>query len=328
MAFKRKSIIAVFILLCGILLIGGAIIYNSLRAQGPVESAASEATAVRPYDQSGRAPPELAPPVEPHARRPYKQAGTESPDLRSAADSEPQTTASEPGGSPTDAPPTLPPPEGVGGGGQAERAPPQEAAPPPTPEPPQTATPLFPWPPPEASATYVLPHKVLAGADTLGDAANAILAALTAQGYVEHSFFATPNGIALVTRLERINDNGTRADPRWPSRLEGAANLIDYLKGLFFVAAGHYRLIVFIIQNDAFQQSGAQVSEKDAKAWLRLGLNTLPAELARQKFFGDCTALIYKFMSTGARVRLVDCELTGFDHLKLAGLQSLLGSAQ
>jgi hypothetical protein len=185
---------------------------------------------------------------------------------------------------------------------------------------------MFPWPPPAASATYVLPHSVFPKADALGDVAGAILTALTAQGYVEHSFFATPNGIALVTRLERINANGTRADPRWASISKAATNLVDFLSGLFFVAPGHYRVIVFIIQNGAFSQSGAEVSEGDARAWLRTGLNTLPEEVARQKFFGDCTALIYEFMSTGDRVRLVDSDLSGFDHLKLAGLDALLGS--
>jgi hypothetical protein len=189
-----------------------------------------------------------------------------------------------------------------------------------------TQAPMFSWPPPEASASYVLPRAAFAKADTLGDVAAQILAALASQGYVEHSYFATPHGVALVTRLERINADGTRAAPRWPSAFS-PTSLIDLLRGLFFVAPGNYRVIVFIIENQAFQQSAAQVSEDDAKAWLRTGLNTLPQELAQKQFLGDCTALIYEFMSTGDRVKLVDSELSGLDHLKLAGLQSLLATA-
>ena len=59
----------------------------------------------------------------------------------------------------------------------------------------------FPWPPPAASAFYVLPDSWFAGLPTLGEVISAIVPALERNGYVERSFFGVEgNGVALVTR--------------------------------------------------------------------------------------------------------------------------------
>jgi hypothetical protein len=302
MAVKRKTVLIVVGLIAALgVLVAWGLIYPGFQP----ELASSEPKSAAPL------PPQSPPPAGPDAQAP------------------PSTSVDSPALPPAD---PVGPTHADGRQGKSSRpwfAP--DASPdlrgPPSAEPEQSAqAPMFPWPPPEASASYVLPAAVFAKANTLGDVADEILAALTSQGYVEHSYFATPHGVALVTRLERINTDGTRAAPRWLSGFN-PPGLIDFLRGLFFVEPGNYRVIVFIIENDAFQQSGAQVSEDDAKAWLRTGLNVLPQQLAQEKFYGNCTALIYEFMSTGDRVKLVDSELSGLDHLKLAGLQSLLGTA-
>ncbi len=60
--------------------------------------------------------------------------------------------------------------------------------------------PEFPWPPPAASASYLLPAATLRGYDTVGEVTAAILSALERNGYVERSFFRTQDGgVALVT---------------------------------------------------------------------------------------------------------------------------------
>ena len=65
----------------------------------------------------------------------------------------------------------------------------------------KTALPEFPWPPPAASASYVLPDALLEGYQTVGEAIAAMLSALERSGYVERSFFRTEDGgVALVTR--------------------------------------------------------------------------------------------------------------------------------
>ncbi len=203
------------------------------------------------------------------------------------------------------------------------------------PAPGPTAIPIFPWPPPAASASYVLPRALFTGRGTIGQAVAAIVAALESQGYVDRSFFATPaGGVALVTRLERINDDGSHVaeTQRWPvagndQRYSSTFDLARIVRSLFFADPGRYRIIVFIMQNEAFAESDARISEKDARAWLRRGLNRLPAELEDRSFDnGDCTALIYEFVSTGGGVHTVESELTGKQHLRMAGLQMLLGN--
>ena len=102
----------------------------------------------------------------------------------------------------------------------------------------------------------------------------AILAALEQNGYVERSFFRTaPGGVALVTRLERINDDGSPSaeNERWAAaaqRLESTRSLLDLLQGLFFVDPGHYRVIVFVLQDLPFSQSAETITAQQAHAWL------------------------------------------------------------
>jgi hypothetical protein len=197
-----------------------------------------------------------------------------------------------------------------------------------TPDQPQL--PFLPWPPPAASATYVLPDHLFEKQATLGDVIKLILSALERNGYVERSFFGTEiGGVALVTRLERINEDGSsfREDERWPGGVQtpSGSDLFRFLRGLFFVDPGHYRVIVFILQDVPFTQSGERITQEDALAWLRSGANVLPPEIARRTFSGShCTVLIYEFASDGTTVRVIGSRLTGKQHLERAGVLSLL----
>jgi hypothetical protein len=200
--------------------------------------------------------------------------------------------------------------------------------------PPAPSLPEFPWPPPAASASYVLPDNLLlfGSSATVGDVTAAIISALERNGYVERSFFQTPvGGVALVTRLERINDDGSSfaETGRWPTTAGNAATtaeLVKYLRGLFYVDPGHYRTIVFVLQDLPFSQSSQIVTEEQARAWLRSGANVLPPEIAARPFGnGHCTALIYEFASDGTSLRLIESPLTGRDHLDKAGVLALLG---
>lgn len=195
----------------------------------------------------------------------------------------------------------------------------------------------FPSPPPAASASYVLRRDLFNPDGTLGEASERILSALDRQGYVEHSFFSTAaDGIALVTRLERMKEDGSPADEndRWvsPEMTTSKAapqDVLDLLRGLFYAQSGHYRIIVFIFRELSFSQSPAPPTEKDARDWLRIGLNVLPADVASQKFGNRaCTALIYEFESDGTVVRAVESRLTGRRHLVKAGIISGLEPAR
>lgn len=218
--------------------------------------------------------------------------------------------------------------------------PPQKAAgeagtlPPPSPSG-APSMPLFPKEPPRASARYEIPDAAFANMKTYGDATKFILAALESGGYVERSYFSTEaGGVAMVTRLERINDDGTPAPAasRWALKAppDGAiAETISFLRGLFFVEKGRYRTIVFMLQDQPFTQSDKAASEKDVRDWIPKGANLLSSDAARKPYAGaHCTALIYEFASDGSAVKLVDSRLTGKEHLARSGLLSALEQAR
>jgi hypothetical protein len=151
---------------------------------------------------------------------------------------------------------------------------------------------------------------------------------------VERSFFGTQaGGVALVTRLERINDDGTsaRGTERWSAnewQIRSNRDLVDYLLGLFFVPSGHYRVIVFILQDLPFSQSPQTIGEGEARAWLSNGFNFLPLAIANHPFApgGHCTVLVYEFASDGKAVHEITSGLTGKQHLEKAGVLSLSGT--
>jgi hypothetical protein len=189
----------------------------------------------------------------------------------------------------------------------------------------------FPWPPPQTSATYVLPGSVFERGLTIGQVVTTIITALERKGYVERSFFTTPaDGVVLVTRLERINDDGSSAadSARWPTVGEAArssAGFAQFLRGLFYVDPGRYRVIVFVLQDTPFRQSSEQITGRQAREWLRTGANVLPRELMERAYAGDCTVLVYEFASDGTAVRVVESRLTGRQHLEKAGVLVTLG---
>jgi len=198
---------------------------------------------------------------------------------------------------------------------------------------PAEGLPEFPWPPPRASASYVLPDGLFESHRSVGEVVAAILSALERNGYVERSFFRTKaDGVALVTRLERIRDDGSAfAEPeRWAS-LRSSPNdlgpnaLFRFLRGLFVVDPGRYRIIVFILQGPSFSQSPQIMMAQEAQGWLFSGANVLPSEVAKRPFSGaHCTVMIYEFSSDGTQVRVVESRLTGKDHLAKAGVLSFL----
>jgi hypothetical protein len=136
---------------------------------------------------------------------------------------------------------------------------------------------------------------------------------------------------ALVTRLERINEDGSSAPDlqRWPVVGEAARSSVgfgQFLRGLFYVDPGRYRVIVFILQDAPFRQDAEKpLTGQQARAWLRTGANVLPRELAERGYKGDCTVLVYEFASDGTAVRVVESRLTGLQHLEKSGVLATLG---
>jgi hypothetical protein len=222
------------------------------------------------------------------------------------------------------APPTTGPPSTTG----AE--PPDSVAPLGNPHPSEGRlgdVPLFPWPPPAASASEVLPHDFFVNAMDFEDINQLFIDALDKAGYAERSYYAVPRGFALVTRLEQIEDDGTPKDrpQRWSAEAPRPTifSLQEYVKALFTANTGHYRVIVLVVTDVPFQQSSFHVDESEALNWLHTGLNVLPIPISRQRFSADvnCTALIYEFERAESSTRLLlPSRIDAHAHLTKAGL--------
>lgn len=196
---------------------------------------------------------------------------------------------------------------------------------------------LLPWPPPEPSARAVLPRRLLeaagAGLSTLGDADGRLTAALDAAGYDERAYHGVPSGFALVTRLERINSDGTPTDQsaRWRTDIRPirAFSLREYLRALFTARSGHFRVLVFIVTSEPFNSSGSRARLATMELWSRSGLNVLPPSLRSAPYTENhaVTVLIYEFKKIrGSRITNVAIpgRLTGQMHLEKSGLLAQL----
>ncbi len=201
----------------------------------------------------------------------------------------------------------------------------------------EPAMPSFPWPPPRASASQVVPLQFFTEAGvaelTLGDVERQIRDALDSTGYFERSYFAVPQGFAIVTRIEQINDDGTpkSGDERWSASpgLAGARELVKYLRGLFTTRVGRYRTIVFVITPVPFSLSDAVVSREEMDNFIAEGFNILPTSVAALPFAPGfaCTALIYEFEARENQQianLIAPSQLLGRMHLERAGVWQAL----
>ena len=202
--------------------------------------------------------------------------------------------------------------------------------------PPLVFTP-FPWPPPAASATEVVPHAILdfpAVAKTLGDVDSKLASALNINGYRERRYYAVPDGFALVTRLEQIEKDGRSKQP--PARWKVKATWTDsgirgLLKALLTANPGRFRVIVFILTDIPFTQTEASVSENEAVKWLSGGMNVLPPQVEAISYSKryDVTVLIYEFEKTEDKSPQCNhpSRLGAHEHLEKSGLWAALSGA-
>lgn len=200
----------------------------------------------------------------------------------------------------------------------------------------QESIPEFPWPPPQASASMILPPTLLVNTileTTHIRAVDSILSnTLEECGYMEKSYYAVPDGFALVTRLEQIYPDGTpKEEPeRWNIEVSPlrSFSLKEYLRALFTANPGYFRVVVFIITPHPFTQTEAIVSRDEAMDWLRAGANRLPDSITRRKYSKEytITALIYEFEKPEFQEPALKIPglLTGKDHLEKSGFLDAL----
>jgi hypothetical protein len=189
----------------------------------------------------------------------------------------------------------------------------------------------FPWPPPKASATEVLPATVFRpNVKTLGDVDKILSSALDTAGYVERGYFSVPAGFAIVTRMEQIYHDG-RPKPA-PARFSTIPvpltkfTLGDYFRALLTADPGYYRVMVLVVTPHSFPQAEKAPTERAAETW-RGGNDSLTHPIAEKLNTPEtkCTVLIYEFKKPA---KAVDHEAVAMDpsdidsrsHLKQSGI--------
>jgi hypothetical protein len=228
------------------------------------------------------------------------------------------------------------PPAAVNGGGPKNGHGPAPPPPPPPPPPvaaepgdrPAQPLPDFPWPPPPATR-LVLPRPAIVGRPGVAsqaDVADVLVEALEQRGYLERGFFRVPDGFALATKLERIDDEGEPAPEasRWAQgNVPAEFSLSAILKRLAGVPPGRFRVLVFIVTPEPFGSSGQPVSGDVAEGWVTTGFNQLPREFRQVPVDADtaCTVLVFEFerLPVDDEARQVK-RLDARQHLQRSGL--------
>jgi outer membrane protein assembly factor BamD (BamD/ComL family) len=191
--------------------------------------------------------------------------------------------------------------------------------------------PSFPWPPPVPSARYVIPRELFGTSGennkaSMSDIIRKLENALERAAYYERSFYSTPGGIAMITRLERIKPDGSSDESRrWLDVEDGQTfSLIGYLNALLFSDVGHFRLIVFVISNTPFAAVGPPITPSQGSKLLAQGWNTPPLPTLQKPFLPDhqVSVLIYEFQKQRNRTakQIAPSALPARTHLERSKL--------
>ena len=166
--------------------------------------------------------------------------------------------------------------------------------------------PEFQWPPPQPSVLTKIPSRYLVEEKCktqLRDVSDRLEEALNQAGYQKLGWYSIPNGFAIVTRLERINTNGTpHSSERWSEGFNAprSFSIVNYIRSLYTAKTGLYRVLVFIVTDNYSEPSSSQTDEATAKGWYQEGEAQLPKSIGRREFSTNyyCMALIYEFEQT------------------------------
>jgi HEAT repeat protein len=192
--------------------------------------------------------------------------------------------------------------------------------------------PPFPWPPPRFSNWSVLPSELLgSNSITLSNVHEKLREALNDLGYDGQGLFEVPGeGFALVTRVERINDDGTSVTGihRWTRDRIPPASVSDYVSKLFLERPGRFRLFVFAVTTlGDFRHRDESLTEERARSLFNEGGRVLPPALGLALFRGYYVhTLIYVFKKKAGEVAVIQYEdpLGPEKHLKESGIRNKL----
>ena len=177
----------------------------------------------------------------------------------------------------------------------------------------KTDEPMFLWPPPKPSVYTEIPLSALTedniNLDNLKDLNSLIRKALERGQYYDTGYYGIPNqpdGFVLVTRLEKIEEDGSPVElsERWVTEVDQKSdfNLSRYLKSLFVAEEGYYRVIAFVVTSEDITSWGETASAKEFEKMISEASPSLMKSTASQPLSDTHAlyALIYEFAK--------DCE--------------------
>lgn len=184
----------------------------------------------------------------------------------------------------------------------------------------------FPIPYPKPSSSYVFPKSIVRKARNMADMDSILIDGLDKVGYSNFSYYKIPNGYAMVTSIENIDQNAfpIPSPGRWgvKSTPIQVFDIGDYLKVLFNANKGYYRSIVFLITNKPLHHDGVVPTSNQIRNLADSGSSILPYD-AKYFVLNDSyrlEALIYEFVKPeyGDAKLIVPCSHTGKSHLERA----------
>jgi hypothetical protein len=185
----------------------------------------------------------------------------------------------------------------------------------------------FPFPPPEGYTERVLDKNMFTNCKTLEDADQIILNAINHCKYDDHSYYAIPDGFALVTKVEEMNQDGSSVlnNDRFSVNRGLSMTLLDW----FAPRRGYFRVFAFLVTDKAFKATKQPVSVGMAEGWVTQGVNVLPDEIGGESFGDDyrCTVIVYEFNAPDANVKLQlinPPRLTANTHLDKSNISRFL----
>ncbi len=122
---------------------------------------------------------------------------------------------------------------------------------------------------------------------------------LAAQGYHKNRYFPIKNGFGLMTSIEQIYNDGTSkpVPERWNHNVKFSNNGNGFWGSFSKSRNGRFRMFVFIITDEMYQESEQELGFEEAKEWLMNGLNGLPASSYEKPITSRhyCDVLVYEF---------------------------------
>ena len=197
------------------------------------------------------------------------------------------------------------------------------------------------WPPEVASSTMRLTPLLSAYEGvSLFEISEKITQGLISAGYSDYSLYTAPGGFIAITRIEAMDSAGNTisgaARFKLPSQSKAAdLSLLEQVRNLFLDAPpGYYRMMLFVITDEAYVLSKDTLSESEAIERLRGGAQVLGHAYQDLPFTAQHTAdvLIYEFALEGKEtedrtIKLLQPSLVdGQTHLRKTDIGVALAS--